>query len=224
VFVKFLPTTVQSYSGNIIVSGGGANPIGVSVSGSGVNNGATVLSGSVSQQTTRSAVVSGSISNNGCSNITSYGIEYSSIDGFASGQGTKLYAQNITAGNFSAALSSLIQATTYFYKAFAINNGGVSYGSQQSFATAAIPEGLVIYSTPIERGGVLHYSLKNMKPGHYAAKIYNVSGQLVYKKDMILQLKFIDDSFVLPAHIGTGLYSLHIENYEFLAKKVFMIK
>jgi hypothetical protein len=224
VFVKFSPTAVQSYGGNIIVSGGGANAIGVSVSGSGVNSAATVLSGAASDQKFHSAVVSGSISNIGCSNITSYGIEYSSIIGFASGQGTKLYSQNMSAGNFSASLSGLIQATSYYYKAFAINNGGVSYGSQQSFATASIPDGLVIYSTPVGKGGTLHYSMKNIKPGHYAAKIYNVSGQLVYKKDMILQLKFIDDSFVLPAYIGSGVYSLHIENFEFLAKKVFMIR
>jgi len=224
IFVKFTPVATQSYNGNIPVSGGGANTLNVVVSGSGVNAAPTVTTGSATGITANEVVLAGTVAAIGCSNITYYGIEYSSISGFADGNGIKVGSVNISGTSFTSAIKGLVQATTYFYKAYAINNGGVAYGTQQSFTTVAIPEGLAIYSSPILRGGTLHYSLKSILPGHYAAKLYNVSGQLVYRKDMILQVNFIDDSFVIPGNIGTGVYSLEIERVGFKTRKVFMIR
>ena len=126
-------------------------------------------------------------------------------------------------GAFSVALNGLVQGTTYYFKALGTNTGGTSYGSEQSFTTSAIADGLVIYNTPVQRGGRLRYSLKNIKPSHYAAKIYNVAGQLVYRKDMIIQVNFIDDSFIVPSNIGTGLYILEIESVDFKTRVQFMI-
>jgi hypothetical protein len=224
IFVKFTPSAVQSYSGSIPVSGGGAALTSVAVSATGVNSTPGITTGPAAEIMANKVILSGSITANGCSNVTAYGVEYSGIGGFANGQGTKQAAGNLAAGTFAATVNGLVQNTTYYYRAYAINNGGIAYGSEQSFTTSAIPLGLVIYSNPISRGGNMHYTLKDIKPSHYAAKIFNVTGQLVYRKDMILQVNFIDDNIIIPGNIGPGLYSLEIESLDFTTRKTFMIR
>ncbi|MFZ4769743.1 MAG: hypothetical protein ACOYLO_06140, partial [Ferruginibacter sp.] len=130
----------------------------------------------------------------------------------------------ITGANFSSSLFGLVQGTTYYYKGYAVNGGGIAYGSEQSFTTSIIPEGLTIFSSPIKRGGNLHYTLKVLQPGHYAAKIYNIMGQVVYKRDMILQVNFIDDNFIIPSNIGIGVYRLEVERLGFRIRETFMIR
>jgi hypothetical protein len=224
VFVKFTPSAVQPYSGSIPVSGGGAGVTSVAVSATGVNTAPAVTTGPAAEIMANKVLLSGNITANGCSNVTGYGVEYSGIRGFANGQGTRVAAANLAGGMFTATVSGLVQNTTYYFRAYAINNGGIAYGAEQSFTTSAIPVGLVIYSNPIARGGDLHYSLKDIKPSHYAAKIFNVAGQLVYRKDMILQVNFIDDNIIIPGNIGPGLYSLEIESLDFTTRKTFMIR
>ena len=118
----------------------------------------------------------------------------------------------------------MVPSSTYYYKTFAVNSGGTVYGDQQSFTTTAIPSGLIVYSSPITRGGNVHYSLDNIPPGHYQVKIINSVGQLVFQREIILQVNFIDDNFTLPANIGTGLYTLQVFNYNFKKNKSFMVR
>jgi phosphodiesterase/alkaline phosphatase D-like protein len=140
VFVQFTPTAVQSYNGNIPVSGGGvATAINVAASGAGVNNAPTVTTGAATAITNTTATAAGTINNNGCTAVTSYGIEWSTTNGFANGTGTSVTSTNAVAGAFSANLTGLTANTTYYYKAFATNAGGTSYGAQQSFTTALGP-------------------------------------------------------------------------------------
>ena len=40
---------------------------------------------------------------------------------------------------------------------------------------------------------------------------------------MIIQVNFIDDSFIVPSNIGTGLYILEIESVDFKTRVQFMI-
>lgn len=223
VFVKFTPVSSQSYNGNISVSGGGANTLSVPVTASGFNATATVATGAASAATSNEVMLAGNISSSGCSNVTSYGFEYSGINGFADGNGTKVTVQNLT-GAFSGLVTNLVQGTTYYYKAFAVNAGGVAYGAQQSFTTATIPNGLTLYASPIQRGGSLRFTLKGIQPGHYGANIYNSNGQKVYRKDMILQVNFIDDNAIIPSNIGPGVYTLEIEKVGFRVYKTFMIR
>ncbi|RYE22024.1 MAG: hypothetical protein EOP51_14175 [Sphingobacteriales bacterium] len=224
VFVKFTPVASQSYNGNIPVSGGGANTLLVPVAAVGFNATPTVTTGSASNIQSNAVTLFGTISDIGCSNVTSYGIEYSGINGFANGNGTRQAGSNLAGTSFSANLTGLVQGATYYYKAYAINAGGVSYGTQQTFTTTAIPNGLTLYASPINRGGTLRFTLKDIQPGHYGANIYNVTGQKVYRKDMILQVNFIDDKIVLPSNIGTGVYTLEIEKPGYRIYKTFMIQ
>lgn len=138
IFVKFNPTLVQSYNGNIVVSGGGAPSVNVAAAGAGVNSKATVVTGGSSAITTVSATLAGSISSIGCSAITAYGIEYSLTNGFPDGAGTQAPSSNLSGGNFSSNVAGLAPNTTYYYKAYATNAGGTAYGTQQSFVTLAL--------------------------------------------------------------------------------------
>ncbi len=224
VFVKFNPTAVQSYNGNIPVSGGGAATINVIVSGSGANTSATVVTGNASVLNPNSVTLNASVSNTGCSAVTSYGMEYSGISGLANGLGTKVPSNNLGSGNFSAALHGLVQGGKYYYKAYAINNGGIAYGAEQSFTMSSIPSGFVIYGIPVRLGGNLHYTYKGIKPGHYEIQLFNSNGQLVFQRELITQLNFIDDNFTVPGNFAIGPYSLHIVSPHFRVKKVFMIR
>ena len=122
IFVQFIPTAVQSYSGNIPVSGGGASTISVAASGAGVNTLATVTTGAASAITFTTATLAGSITASGCSPVSSYGIEYSTTNGFT--LGTVANSTNLSGGNFTVNVTGLTPATRYYYKAFAINAGG----------------------------------------------------------------------------------------------------
>jgi len=136
VFVKFDPTAVQSYSGNIAVAGGGATSVNAAASGAGINTAPSVTSGAASAITQTTATVAGSITATGCTAVTAYGIEYSTTSGFANGTGTAVASTNLAGGNFSSDLVTLANGTTYYYHAYATNAGGTSYGAEQSFTTA----------------------------------------------------------------------------------------
>ncbi len=140
IFVRFDPTAVQSYNGNIVVNGGGvAAVVNVAASGAGVNTTPSVTSGAASAITQTTATVAGSITATGCSAVTAYGIEYSTTNNFPNGTGTPVASTNLAGGNFSSALSGLTANTVYYYKAYATNAGGTTYGAQQTFTTAAPP-------------------------------------------------------------------------------------
>jgi hypothetical protein len=182
-------------------------------------NTAEVITGDSSAITTNTAILRGSIGASGCGNALSYGITYSGINGFIPGNGTRVQATNLQGNNFSASLTNLVQNTAYYYRAYAVTASGFVYGEQKFFATLAIPTGLTIYGNPNYRGLELHYSVSGIKPGHYAVRLINSAGQLVYQKDMVVQVNFIDDRFVFPSKLPIGLYVLQVLNPEFKIQK-----
>jgi hypothetical protein len=132
IFVKFSPTVAQSYNGNIAIAGGGATAINVIASGTGINTPSTVTSGASSAITQTTVSLAGSYVE-GCSAASAYGIAYSTTSGFSTG--TQVSANNVVTGSYSLNLSSLNPNTTYYYKAYVIDNSGTVYGAQQSFTT-----------------------------------------------------------------------------------------
>ncbi|MFN8246365.1 MAG: hypothetical protein U0T56_08310 [Ferruginibacter sp.] len=151
IYVKFTPVAVQSYSGSIPVNGGGfAGNADVSASGGGINTAPSVTTGSSSGITQIAATLNGTITLNGCSPVISYGIEYSTTNGFSNGSGTQVAGGTLNLGSFSSVISSGLNAnTTYYYKAYATNNGGISYGSQQSFTTLGLDAPVATAATNI---------------------------------------------------------------------------
>ena len=125
--VIFTPSLVQSYNGNIPVSGGGAPSINVAASGTGVNTPATVTTGSSSSITTTTATLTGTITA-GCSSVTSSGIAYSlNSDMSASTQVAN-----------PSNLSGLAANTQYYYRAFANDGTGTVNGAILNFTTLGL--------------------------------------------------------------------------------------
>ncbi|MBS1741845.1 MAG: T9SS type A sorting domain-containing protein [Bacteroidetes bacterium] len=136
VYVKFTPTAVQPYDNNIVVGGGGASSVDVAVTGSGINTVPTVTAGTATGITSIAATVPGTITDNGCSAISGYGVEYSTSNNFANGTGTAIAGSNLSGNNFSVSLSGLAASTVYYYHTYATNNGGTGYSAQGTFTTA----------------------------------------------------------------------------------------
>ncbi|TDX83007.1 T9SS type A sorting domain-containing protein [Epilithonimonas xixisoli] len=143
VFVKFNPILVQSYAGNIPITGGGiASIVNVAASGSGINTTPTLSSnGTAGSIISNGATITGSnISALGCSTVTGYGIEYSLTSGFTGGTGAQVAGTGFSGsagGTFSTTLSGLNPSTTYYYRAYATNAGGTTYYSTVSNFTTA---------------------------------------------------------------------------------------
>ena len=148
IYVKFTPTVVQSYNGNVTISGGGATDVAVSVIAEGINTPASATTGASSVLTAISATLSASLTE-GCSAVTSYGIEYSTTEDFVNGTGTDMAASNLDAGTFSVDLSALNSNTTYYYKAYATDATGTVYGTQSSFTTITLGAPLATAATAI---------------------------------------------------------------------------
>ncbi|MCZ2278364.1 MAG: T9SS type A sorting domain-containing protein [Bacteroidia bacterium] len=139
IYVKFTPAAVQSYAGTVSVTGGGASASGCSItSASGVDDTPAVTSGNSSNLTYHSATCEGTITDEGCSLVSSYGIEWDTNDNFTPGTGTQVSSNNVNNGDFSAGLTGLPAATTIYYRAYAANSGGTAWGTQSSFTTLAL--------------------------------------------------------------------------------------
>lgn len=137
IFVKFNPTLVQSYNGNIAISGGGATAVNVAASGSGINTSTTVDTPTSTGISSNSATLGGNISSIGCSNATIRGVEWSTTNGFANGSGTQVSSSgSFGTGTFTNSVTGLPPGTVIYFKAFATNSGGTSYSAQSSFTTA----------------------------------------------------------------------------------------
>lgn len=140
VYVKFIPTLVQSYNGNIVVSGVGAPSVNRSVTGSGVNTPPSITTPTSTAVTVNSAILGGNITVLGCTNVTERGIYYSTTSGFADGAGTKVSetGASYTTGAFTTNVSGLSSGTIYYYKAFATSASGTVYTTQGTFTTVAL--------------------------------------------------------------------------------------
>ncbi len=84
--------------------------------------------------------MNGNISSNGGAAITSYGFYWSTTNGFADGAGTQVViATSDFTGNISSNLTGLTVSIAYYYKAYATNSSGTTYGTQQTFTTTSAP-------------------------------------------------------------------------------------
>jgi hypothetical protein len=138
IYAKFNPTAVQSYNGDILITGGGISNYPVPAKGAGVNSLPSVTTGG-NTPLGSSATLNASITAAGCNAVTAYGFEYSTTSGFADGTGTPLASGNLSGGNFSAQLTGLVANRRYYYKAVVTTSGGTVYGTQQAFNAPPIP-------------------------------------------------------------------------------------
>lgn len=100
----------------------------------------SITSSAATSVSSGTGTMNGNISSNGGASIDDYGFYWSTTNGFADGAGTKVQVgtSNYT-GAVSSVLSSLTNGTTYYYKAYAHNSVGTTYGTQQSFTPCSAP-------------------------------------------------------------------------------------
>lgn len=139
IYVKFNPTIVQSYNGNIVISGGGSANLNVAATGSGVNTATVITTGTATAITSNGATLPGIISTAGCSAVTAYGIEYSLTNGFINGSGIQIPATNLSGSNFSVNLTGQSPNIRVYYKAYVTDGNGTTYGLQQAFNVNPLP-------------------------------------------------------------------------------------
>ena len=139
IYVKFSPTAVQSYNGNITLNGGGVSDYTIPATGSGVNTTPTVTTESASAIAATSATISATINSSGCTTITNYGFFYSTNSGFPNGEGTRVIASNLSGGTYSTNLTGLTPNMRYYYKAYVTNGTDTVYGAQQAFNANPLP-------------------------------------------------------------------------------------
>ena len=97
----------------------------------------TVTTSSATNITGTSATIGGNVTSDGGLSVTERGIVYSttkdpttSSNKITSGTGT---------GSYSINLTGLADGTTYYVRAYAINNKGTAYGEEVSFKTTTVP-------------------------------------------------------------------------------------
>ena len=94
----------------------------------------TVQTNEVTDVTYNSAKVGGTIKENGGQEIKECGIVYSKSPNPTIENGTKVES-NITKEAFTCTLTNLDFATTYYARAYAVNENGIAYGEEVSFKT-----------------------------------------------------------------------------------------
>jgi hypothetical protein len=139
---KLNPTAVQSYNGNITVSGGGVSLFWQFLQqGKGVNSKPLVTTGNATSLRITLPHFLERFSSDGCSAVTVYGFEYSTTNNFPEGTGTQSVSTNIVFGVFSSDLSGTGFKYTLLLSAFATNAGGTAYGALQNFTNAFCTSG-----------------------------------------------------------------------------------
>lgn len=87
--------------------------------------------------TKNSASLNGSITNNGGGTIIEYGFLWGTSQ---STLNTEIKISGNKTGSFKGALTNLASSTTYYFKAFAKNENGTSYGEVKSFSTSSVSD------------------------------------------------------------------------------------
>ncbi len=152
IYVKFTPTAVQSYNGNIVISGGGtASNVNVAASGGGTVGTLSLSTTPVSSLMYLGGVSGGSSIAVSCGTIAAKGIVYSSSANptlastfTTDGTGTANYTSNINLATFSS-------GQEVYYRAYATtSNGLTSYGNELSLIVPAPPCSDIFISEYVE--------------------------------------------------------------------------
>jgi hypothetical protein len=98
----------------------------------------TLTTSAASSVTSSSATLNGTITATGNANATVRGFQYSTDSTLATGVVTTTESGSFGIGAFSAAIASLVPATTYYFRSYATNSAGTGYGSIVSFTTSAV--------------------------------------------------------------------------------------
>ena len=132
-YVDALVAQLQEAINNI---GGGSSPVNTSM----------VITGIASEITATSAVISAEITSGGDLSVTSRGFVY----GTSESDMSQMVTVDGNLGPYMASLNDLIPNTTYYYKAYATNVLGTTYGNVMSFTLITTYPPTVVTTTSSE--------------------------------------------------------------------------
>ncbi|QYJ68401.1 choice-of-anchor J domain-containing protein [Flavobacterium litorale] len=138
IYVRFTPVAVQSYNGNISITGGGlASPVTVAASGTGVNDAPTVTTSAATAITTTTATLGGNVTAEGCATVTTRGVVIgTSTSPTIGGLGVTDYAAaSGGSGSYTVSATGLTSNTEYYIRAYATSSAGTTYGNEETFTT-----------------------------------------------------------------------------------------
>jgi M6 family metalloprotease-like protein len=174
----------------------------------------TVTTTEITSIQTTTANTGGNVTADGGASVTSRGVVYATTQNpttsntsVSGGSGT---------GSFNLTLSSLNPNTTYYVRAFAINNQGTAYGTQRSFTTAEdntsitdadkSAKSLVVFPNPAS-DMVSITSNNNIK----AVKVFDIFGNMVY----VASLDENTNKYQIKINeFAAGIYFIQISNKE----------
>jgi len=111
---------------------------------------ATLTTTTVSSRTTSSAVSGGTITDDGGGTISARGVCWSTEENPLTTDSKTIDGADM--GIFASNLTGLTPNTTYYVRAYAINEAGVAYGPQISFVT--LPSGTIVFNPNLTYGSV----------------------------------------------------------------------
>ena len=97
----------------------------------------SVITNSISNYTHNSATCGGNVTNDGGATITQKGVCWSTSQNPTINNNKTIDGNGI--GGYVSNITGLNESTTYYVRAYAVNNAGVGYGSQISFTTETKP-------------------------------------------------------------------------------------
>ncbi len=159
--------------------------------------------------TNTTATINGNISSNGGANITSYGFYWSTTPGFDSGTVTQVEkgTTNFT-GAISHNLTGLTTSTIYYYKAYATNSIGTTYGAQQSFTAITAPT-LGSFTVPAKLTSDVPFALTAPTSNSAGAFTYNSSNTAVATiSGSTITIVGVGTSIITATQAANGAYGL----------------
>ena len=96
------------------------------------------------------ATVGGNVTDDGGKPLTAVGVVYSTSENPTLETASKAFASKNETGAFTCNLTGLSEKTTYYFKAFATNEKGTTYGVQMSFTTpSSRPDPPTVLTLPV---------------------------------------------------------------------------
>jgi len=125
---------------------------------------ASLTTTAASSLTTTSVITGGLISDNGSSPITKIGVCYSKLPN--PDITDSITTDSIVSGSFVSTITGLTPSTTYYIRAYAMNETGTGYGNEISIITP-VPK---IGDTYL--GGLITYIFQSGDPGYIAGEVH----------------------------------------------------
>lgn len=164
---------------------------------------ARVRTGPVSVSGHNHALLKGEVDNAGNTKMIERGFVWDSTPNPTLDRHKGKTREGADLGGFSSYIEGLNPKTTYFYRAYATNQGGTNYGQQQLFTTPVA----TIFPNPVK--STVNISFQNDSDAHIQLVLYDLFGRKVLQKPVAStgeQEKRLDLSA-----LSSGIYLLRIE-------------